>query len=297
MARETSEILERVPSGGVPRTVPDRSSPVPLWAQLHGDLLDRVEHGEFDDDFPGELELAAEYAVSRNTVREAMRHLRSGGVVIASRGRRPRVASATEIEQPLISLYSLFASVEASGLEQRSVVRSLEVRNDPEAADHLGIAPDRELFYLERLRLAGGEPLALDRVWMAADLARPLLQADFSHAAFYDLLAERTGTRLTGGREQIRAVVPDTEERALLRLDRTLAALSIDRLGFARDRPVEWRRTLVRGDRFSAVADFSARSGYRIDVTDPTAPGVRPVGASGPGPGGAPSLLARSRRP
>ncbi len=271
MTNATAVVMEKRGVSSGPRPLPDRSSPVPLWAQVHGDLVARIEDGEFSDDFPGELELAAQYEVSRNTVRETMRHLRSDGVIVASRGRRPRVASATEIRQPLGALYSLFASVEASGQEQRSVVRVLEVRTDPDPADRLGLAVEDQLFYLERLRLADGEPLALDRIWMAADLARPLLHADFSHAAFYDLLAERTGTRLTGGREQIRAVVPDDRERALLRLDRTLAALSIDRLGFCRDRPVEWRRTLVRGDRFSAVAEFSATAGYRIDVADPFA--------------------------
>jgi GntR family transcriptional regulator len=182
------------------------------------------------------------------------------------------LAGDTEIEQPLGALYSLFASVEASGLEQRSVVRALDLRTGADAAGRLGLASTASLLYLERLRLAGGEPLALDRVWMPAEIGTPLLDVDFSHTGFYDELLTRAGLALTGGKEQIRAVVPAKEDRALLQLESDTAALAIDRLGCAKGEPVEWRRTLVRGDRFSVVAEFSARGGYQLDVADVSPP-------------------------
>jgi GntR family transcriptional regulator len=72
--------------------------------------------------------------------------------------------------------------------------------------------------------------------------------------------------RLTGGREHIRAVVPTRAEQRLLDLPRMAGALAIDRLGYAGDRPVEWRHTLIRGDRFSLSADFSARTGYQLHL-------------------------------
>jgi GntR family transcriptional regulator len=60
-------------------------------------------------------------------------------------------------------------------------------------------------------------------------------------------------------------VVPGEAERGLLGIGPDVAALAIDRLGLAGDRPVEWRHTLVRADRFSVTARFSARGGYRMD--------------------------------
>jgi GntR family transcriptional regulator len=50
-----------------------------------------------------------------------------------------------------------------------------------------------------------------------------------------------------------------------------VSAFAIERLGFVRDRRVEWRHTVVRGDRFSVVAEFSAGTGYRLDVSTFTA--------------------------
>jgi GntR family transcriptional regulator len=251
----------------------DRQSPVPLWAQLDADLRRRLAAGEFADEFPGEMALVEQYGVSRNTVREAMRRLRADGVVVAGRGRKPRLASGTEIEQPVGALYSLFASVEASGLEQRSVVRAHEVRTGAEAADRLGRPPGEPLFHLERLRIAGGESLAVDRVWVPAEHGAALLDVDFRRTGFYQELLARTGVALTGGREVIRAVLPDAVDRELLGLGPDVAVLAIDRLSYAGAQPVEWRHTVVRGDRFSLVAEFSARDGYQLGVPEQVADG------------------------
>ena len=254
--------------GNVARnTALDRESPLPLWAQLYDDLSSRLAAGEFERDFLSEMDVAVEYAVSRNTVREAMRRLRDNGVVVAERGRRPRLATATQIEQPLGAIYSLFASVEAAGLEQESVVLARELRTDASVAAQLNLEASSTLFYLERLRLAGGEPLALDRVWMPGEVGTALLDVDFSHTALYDELYSRTGLRLTMGRERIRAVVPRDEDRTLLAMGPSEAALAVDRLANVHDDPIEWRQTLIRGDRYSLVAEFSARAGYQFDLT------------------------------
>jgi GntR family transcriptional regulator len=251
---------------------------MPLWAQLRSDLVRRLRAGEFDEGFPGELALVGAYGVSRHTVRSALGELRSEGLVVAERGRRPRLAGQAVITQPVGALYSLFASVESAGLRQTSIVRARDVCADGVVADRLLLEASAPLFRLERLRLAGGEPLALDTVWLPADIAAPLLEADFTHTALYDELANRTGVRLTGGREHIRAVVPTRAEQRLLELPRMAGALAIDRLGYAGTRPVEWRHTLIRGDRFSLAADFSARTGYQLHLGDRHSGNGRPGG-------------------
>jgi GntR family transcriptional regulator len=240
----------------------DRSSALPLWAQLHADLVTRIAAGDFADGFPGEHALTASYGLSRHTVREALRQLRHDGVLVVERGRVTRLAEVPVIQQPLGALYSLFTAVEATGMSQHSTVRALELRTDPATATMLEMAPDAPLVYLERLRMAGGLPLALDRAWLPAEVAEPLLSADFTHTALYIELDTRCGIRLTGGREDITAVVPEPADAALLELDERTAALSITRLGCARTRPVELRRTLIRGDRFTVSARFSPSEGY-----------------------------------
>ncbi|HSK53691.1 MAG TPA: GntR family transcriptional regulator [Jiangellales bacterium] len=262
-------------SGGSPGPRPlDRSAQEPLWAQLEADLRRRLDDGDFAGSFPGEHALVRDYGVSRHTVRQALRALRADGLVTARRGRESRLGPAAEIEQPLGVLYSLFASVEAAGEVQRSVVRVLDVRADGVVARRLGLEGATQLLYLERVRLAGSEPLAVDRVWLPAGAAAGLLDVDFTRTSLYGELAARCGVRLVGGRERLRAVVPSPAEARLLGVGPGVAAFAIDRLGSTREGPVEWRETLVRGDRFAVTATLSAH-GYRLD-SDPRGAGAVP---------------------
>lgn len=242
----------------------DRAAAAPLWAQLEADLERRLQRGAFDASFPGEHELAEQYDVSRHTVREALRRMRGSGLLDSTRGRGTSV-SRVGISQPLGALYSLFGSVESTGVEQRSRVRVCEVRRDGEVAARLGCAADTDFVHLERLRLADGEPLALDRVWLLHELAAPLLDADFRHASLYGELARLTGIRLTGGRESISAQVPDAALRRLLGVGADVAVLAVVRIGCLQGRPIELRESLIRGDRFSLTAEWPGGAGYRGD--------------------------------
>jgi GntR family transcriptional regulator len=235
----------------------DRDSPMPLWAQLESDLKARLNAGEFNDRFPTDNELVTEYAVSRHTVREAIRHLNSSGILRRERG-RGTVINRSEFEQPLGALYSLFRSIESSGAVQRSDVLELREVVDPVVAQRLELDEGTPLFLLERLRYADDEPLALDRSWLPLELARPLLSSDFERTALYDELRVRVGIAPDAGWERIAPVLPTPDQRALLGMRRGEAAFSLERLGTADGTPIEWRTTLIRGDRYRFVSHFVA---------------------------------------
>ncbi|NEC29325.1 GntR family transcriptional regulator [Streptomyces sp. SID8111] len=223
-----------------------------------------LDGGEFRETFPGEHDLATEYEVSRHTVREALRQLRAQGIVTAHRGRLSRFAADGPLEPRVGEAYSLFRAVEAVGAVQRSVVRVLDQRADGVVAARLEVEESTLLVHLERLRLADEEPLAADRVWLPAAVARPLLGVDFTRTSLYDELERHCAVRISGGWERIRAVVPGRGELARLACPGSTALFAIDRLGRdAGERAVEWRQTLVRADRFAIAAEFSEGDGYR----------------------------------
>jgi GntR family transcriptional regulator len=246
----------------------DRSNPMPLWAQLLADLRRRLEAGEFSSQFPTDADLTAEYEVSRHTVRDAMRRLQDEGVVSRERGRGTFVV-APAIEQMWGAgvVYSLFRSVESQGFEQRSNVIDLSETTDEDAADRLGLPASTALVRLERLRLVDSQPLAHDTVWLPAQLARPLLTVDFTHTALYDELATRCDVRPTSGKEWVHAALPHDRQRELLDLRGPVAVFAMERLSYADDRPVEWRETTVRGDRYTFAATWSHARGHGTSVT------------------------------
>jgi GntR family transcriptional regulator len=238
-----------------------------LWSQLQDDLLRRIHRGEFARAFPGELALVEEYAVSRNTVRQALAQLRADGLVTAERGRPPRVADGParrEISQPVGTGSTLFDVVEGTGRTQTSVVRALERTTDGTVATRLGLEESTPLLHLERLRHADDEPLAWDRVWLPFAAAAPLRDADLTHTALYDALVRHTGLRVDSGRERIHAELADPVRARLLGIAAGDAVFGIERTGYQDGRPVEWRRTVVRGDRFSLTAAFGPRQHWQL---------------------------------
>lgn len=248
-----------------PRTL-NRDSSRSLWEQLHSDLIARLERGEFPERFPGEMELVSSYGVSRHTVREALRRLRQDGLIESSRG-RSSVAHPGLIAQTMGAMYSLFHELESRGIDQHSTTRATELQVAPDAAVRLGVPEDTPLVYLERIRLGDDEPIAWDRAWLVPDLGAPLLEADLTHTALYDEWERTAGVRLTGGRESIRAVLPTEEQRGWLRMQDDEAALEVERVGQLGERAVEFRITLVRGNRFSFVAQWGQGRTYQVGIT------------------------------
>ncbi|MEM7276033.1 MAG: GntR family transcriptional regulator [Actinomycetota bacterium] len=235
----------------------DRHSPMPLWAQLEADLRRRLEAGEFDEGFfPTDQELTETYGVSRHTVREAVRHLNKTGLLKRERG-RGTVVNRAEFEQSMGTLYSLFQSVESTGVEQTSEVLQLETVRDTAAASQLGVAEDAPLLLLARLRLAGGQPLAVDRAWLhGADLER-FSAIDWTRTALYAELA-RLGLPVPNqGRERLTPIVPTPADRKLLDLRKSDAAFFLERLGTRDGEVIEWRTTIIRGDRFRFVSEWT----------------------------------------
>ncbi|MAT05245.1 MAG: GntR family transcriptional regulator [Acidimicrobiaceae bacterium] len=228
-----------------------------------------MELGHFTERFPTDRELMEVYEVSRHTARHAVSQLGADGIVRRARGIGTSVDHRT-FERSLGALYSLFQVVEESGVSQHSTVRSLERVAEPAAAERLGLAPDTELVSIDRIRYAGDDPLAIDRIWLPADIAEPLLDVDFTHTSLYNELERVMGRRPGEGWERIRPKIPTAEEREVLSLDADEAVFSIERLGVCKGEPIEWRHTLIRGDRFSFVADWTAgqRSELRLRMTN-----------------------------
>jgi GntR family transcriptional regulator len=253
------------PNGPAPL---DRHDPLPLWAQLADRLRSAIGTGRISDRFPSEHELVASYGVSRHTVRRAIGKLEVEGLLKRERGRGTFV-NLPEFRQDLGTLYSLYRTIEAQGVAQHSSVRRLEVVTNPDVALRLETDADEPLVYLERIRFAADDPLALDAAWLPAAIASGLLDAEFTHTALYDELHRHCGIVPTAGVEQIRPVVPADDECALLGVPAGTPAFSLERTTRTNERLIEWRRTLLRGDRFSFIADWSTRApaAPRLEVT------------------------------
>lgn len=239
--------------------MPDRALPTPLWHQVSDDLRRRINRGEFPEAFPGEFALTEQYEVSRHTIREALRVLRSEGLVRSERGRVSTVESAG-YTQNMGSLYSLFRSLEDQGVVQRSEVLRQSRTVNSTVSTALGLPKDSELVVIERVRIADDSPLAVDTAWLPLTYARALLDADLRATAIYDVLATSSGVVVDSGHECVTAMIPPAYVAKHLGMGSIGAVHYIERIAYADDIPIEWRETYIRGDRFSLEVEWSRTS-------------------------------------
>lgn len=238
----------------------DRAHPLPLWAQLLTILRQRIDAGNYDKAFPTDEQLIEEFGLSRHTVRDAVRRLQDDGVVTRRRG-VGTVVTRPAIQQPAGVLYSLFRTIETEGHEQHSVVLAREMVRDAAVAGRLDLPARSPLFRLERLRCIDGAPFAHDIVWLPGDVGRPLLASDFGRTGLYDELAGNGLPTPDAGGESILPVLPDPTEQSLLEVPSDQAVYRIERRSLARGRPLEWRVTTMRADRYTIVARWSPGPG------------------------------------
>ncbi|MEU6929632.1 GntR family transcriptional regulator [Streptomyces sp. NPDC046385] len=237
----------------------DRASPVPLYFQLARQLQAAIESGALT---PGtllgnEIDLATRLGLSRPTVRQAIQSLVDKGLLVRRRGVGTQVVHSS-VRRPL-ELSSLYDDLEASG--QRPATRVLADRleaADPRVAAALGVAEGAEVRYLERLRSAHGEPLALLRNHLPAGL----LDADAEGVAETGLyrLLRAAGLTLHSARQTVGARAAGRGEAEQLGERPGAPLLTMERTTFdATGRAVEFGSHLYRASRYSFEFQLLAR--------------------------------------
>ena len=245
----------------------DAGSPVPKYHQLKQILKEKIETGEWapGDLIPSEPELCKMYGVSRTTVRQTMASLVTEGLVVRRQGKGTFVAGP-KIEQQLVGFYSFTEDILRKGLRPRSEILSKgAIAASKAVASRLGLAPGEKVVYLTRLRLADEEPIMLETSYLPEKYCQGLDAVDFRSRALYDVLGQEYKIELTGARETFEAAVADEYEASWLKIWPGAPVMLLERLAFMRgkdgqDVPVEFCRSVVRGDRCRFQVDLPKRN-------------------------------------
>ncbi|HZZ47680.1 MAG TPA: GntR family transcriptional regulator [Pseudonocardia sp.] len=174
--------------GLVPDMALDRTSPVPLYFQVATRIEQLIEDGELPvgGRLENEIELADRLGVSRPTMRRAIGYLVERGLLVRKRGVGTQIVHP-KVRRP-VELSSLYDDLSKSGQRPRTVVRLLEIRRAPDQiAEALGVPFGSEINWLERLRFADGEPLAVMHNAVPLDVLA-LSRTDLEERGLYELL-------------------------------------------------------------------------------------------------------------
>jgi len=209
------------------------------YADISAEIERAILGGELapGDRLPPERALAADHGVSRMTVRQALQRLESLGLIERTIGRNGgSFVARPKLERDLGTFGGLSAQLARQGVRAGARVVSVD-----EADDGIEIM---------RVRLADGEPFALERSWFPRRFGG-LLEHELT-GSLYDLLGDDAPVRAV---ERLEPVLADEDEAAALAVRAGAPLMLVHREAFdAAGDVVERARDLFRGDRTRIVA-------------------------------------------
>ncbi len=239
----------------------DKTYPLPLYFQLKELIREKIASGEWKpgDMVPSERELSEQYHISRMTARQALRELAIEGLLRREPGRGTFVAEP-KIEHGLTRLTGFTEDMRARGLEPGARVIRLTLMKPPlRAARALQITPEKKIVLLERLRLAGGEPIALETSHLYFNGVEALLGEDFENHSLYQILSEKYHITPARAVQKIGADLCSQREQEWLQIPSGAPVLRNKRITYDPwGRPFEYTESAYRGDRYVFQAELSA---------------------------------------
>lgn len=193
-----------------------RKNGLPAYKRIQDAILKRVDSGELKagDVVDSERELARIHGVSLMTARHALAGLEREGMVVRKRG------AGTFIAPPKIHFNKLMSYTEqmtARGLSVSSKLLSLNVVDtEQEVAARLSLPANSPLVKLERLRLGGEEPFAIETCYLSANEFKDLTRARLDRVSLFSILEHDHGLQIAHSDEEIDATTADTHTARLL---------------------------------------------------------------------------------
>lgn len=248
----------------------------PRYHEIAAQLRSAIERGELAEgqQLPTEAELMAQFEVSRNTVRLALRRLSDEGLVVSGQGRgtfvrtqhRPFVWNWTELESR--SKHALSGStvdqwavaVEAANRDARQEVRVSIEQPSPEIARRLGLPEDSaRTLVRQRIRYVDHQPYQLADSYFPLHLVQdsPLMEpGDVSAPG--GVLAS-IGLVQVRYYDEITVRMPTRRETELLNLAAATPVAEHSRTGYAADgTALRVMVTILPGDRHVIAYDVAA---------------------------------------
>lgn len=229
----------------------------PLYLRVSRRIEDAIAKGVIrpGDALPSERDIAEMSGISRVTVRKAVQDLVRSGLLVQKHGSGTFVRQKVErVEQSLSQLTSFTEDMARRGKTVRSVWLERGVFDaSPEETMMLGLSAGEKVSRINRLRMADGMPLAIERAVMSVNSLPDPEKVDVS---LYAEL-EKQGCRPVRAIQRISAVSLDDADAALLGVEAGSASLRIERISYLPSgRVVEFTRSVYRGDAYDFVAEL-----------------------------------------
>jgi GntR family transcriptional regulator len=240
-------------------------SPIPLYHQVFTILRQRVLDGTYvtGTRLAPEDELAAEFDVSRATIRQAVGELVRAGIVSRQQGRGTFVLEGAQ-ESLGRTFHGSLSDLVAAGENRRTKVKTLVVEHDarlpPAAVEQLALESGAGTI-VRRLRTMDGETFGYMIDHLPATVGAKVSRNELRGHGLLRLL-ERKGIAIDRAVQTIRAALADVDVAELLDVDLGSPVMFVERVFYDADgTPLDYVQSWYRGDRYAYTVAFDRGDG------------------------------------
>ncbi len=233
----------------------DNASFVPFYQQIVDHVRGMVKDNRLKEGqvFCSEGEIAKTLGVSKMPVRQAFQKLRSEGLLIIARGKKPTIGSG-KVPWNFQQLRGFSEEMKRRGLVPAAKVLGLQLQEpDKETVHALKLGPGEQVYAIRRMRSVNGEPVAVVTSYLPARIFAGIEKQDLERQSLYHVIETFYRRRLHWAEEVIGAVTARDEEAEILLTSPGTPLLNIRETTYdVQHTPIEFSVSLLRGDRYTA---------------------------------------------
>ncbi|MCE7792848.1 GntR family transcriptional regulator [Salipaludibacillus sp. CUR1] len=226
------------------------SNPLPLHVQLRNFIEKRIKIGDYQEKIPSERELMDQFEVSRATVREAVSNLVNDGILEKVHGKGTFIKQAPPVQDWINRINSFTETIRETGRIPGAKLLTNEVINAKEKP--LTVFQEKRLYFIERLRYASNQPIAIEQHYYPPIIGQQLQVFDLNEAVIYDLLENELGIQFYETDELITCMSASPKEALLLEVAEGTSLLVMERVLYDQlGNRIEFLTSVYRPDLFT----------------------------------------------
>ena len=245
----------------------DSHSFVPYYVQIVDRVRELIKKNELrqGQTFCSEGEIARALSISKMPVRQAFQKLRSEGLLVIAKGKRPVVGSG-RVPWNFQHLRGFSEEMRRRGLIPSARVLNIGLEEpDLEVAQALKLTPGERVYRIRRLRSVNDEPVAVVTSHLPARIFVGIDRQDLEKQSLYSVFEQTYKRKLQWAEEVIGAMVAGQEEAEILQAAVGSGLLIIRETTYdSQNVAIEYSLSLLRGDRYTASVISVRKTDSRV---------------------------------
>ncbi|MGA7770849.1 MAG: GntR family transcriptional regulator [Candidatus Sulfotelmatobacter sp.] len=233
----------------------DSNSFVPYYEQIVDQVRTLIKKNKLKQGqtFCSEGDIAQLLGVSKMPVRQAFQKLRSEGLLVIAKGKRPIIGSG-RVPWNFQQLRGFSEEMRRRGLVPSAKLLSMKlIEPELEVAQALKLSPEERVYCATRLRLVNGDPVAVVTSYLPARIFTGIDHQDLEKQSLYHIFEHSYKRKLDWAEEVIGASVAGEEEAGVLEASIGIPILVIKETSYdTQNIAIEYSVSLLRGDRYTA---------------------------------------------